>query len=145
MKTLSILARMEGLNASKGMCSLVKTHQCGQGLKIIDLDIYYYSFFVQEGLSQQCAEAMVETINRATVCAYHVAATQYCETEVQAKCVKWLERRLTSETSVSLLKEIRWDITLSRFTALRSSRHYIITLQQTARPQLVPRSSRLTV
>ena len=71
---------------------------------------------MQEGLSQQCAEAMIETINRATVCAYHLAATQYCETEVQAKCVKWLERRLTSETSVSLLKEIRWDITLSRFT-----------------------------
>ena len=69
---------------------------------------------------------MVETINRATVCAYHVAATQYCETEVQAKCVKWLERRLTSETSVSLLKEIRWDITLSRFTVLGSSRHYIL-------------------
>ena len=65
-------------------------------------------------MSQQCAEAMIETINRATVCAYHVAATQYCETEVQTKCVKWLERRLTSETSVSLLKEIRWDITLSR-------------------------------
>ena len=65
-------------------------------------------------MSQQCAEAMIETINRATVCAYHVAATQYCETEVQIKCVKWLERRLTSETSVSLLKEIRWDITLSR-------------------------------
>lgn len=63
-------------------------------------------------MSQQCAEAMIETINRTTVCAYHVAATQYCETEVRAKCVKWLERRLTSETSVSLLKEIRWDITL---------------------------------
>ena len=74
-------------------------------------------------MSQKCAEAMVETINRATVCAYHAAATHYCETEVRAKCVKWLERRLTSETSVSLLKEIRWDITLSRFTVLGSSRH----------------------
>lgn len=63
-----------------------------------------------EGLSQQCAEAMIETINRATVCAYHVAATQYCETEVQTKCVKWLERRLTSETSVSLLKEISVEL-----------------------------------
>ena len=50
----------------------------------------------------------METINRATVCAYHVAATQYCEVQVQSKCVEWLERRLTSETSVSLLKDIRW-------------------------------------
>ena len=97
-------------------------------------------------MSQQCAEAMIETINRATVCAYHVAATQYCETEVQTKCVKWLERRLTSETSVSLLKEIRWDITLGRghLATKKSTHHYIITLK-TARPQLVPRSSRLTV
>lgn len=63
-----------------------------------------------EGLSQQCAEAMIETINRATVCAYHAAATQYCEVKVQSKCVEWLERRLTSETSVSLLKDISIEL-----------------------------------
>lgn len=59
-----------------------------------------------EGLSEQCSEVMMETINRATVCTYQVAATQYCETQVQSKCVEWLERRLTSETSVTLLKDI---------------------------------------
>ena len=62
---------------------------------------------LQEGLSEQCSEVMMETINRATVCTYQVAATQYCETQVQSKCVEWLERRLTSETSITLLKDIR--------------------------------------
>ena len=66
-----------------------------------------YLDFSQEGLCQQCVEAMIETIQRETVCAYHTAATQYCETVLQRKCVEWLERRLTSETSVSLLADIR--------------------------------------
>lgn len=64
-------------------------------------------YCLQEGLSQQCAEAMMETINRATVCAYHAAATQYCEAQVQRTCLEYLERRLTSETTVCLLKDIR--------------------------------------
>lgn len=58
------------------------------------------------GLSEKCAEVMMETINRATVCTYCLAATQYCEATVKSKCVEWLERRLTSETSISLLKDI---------------------------------------
>ena len=62
---------------------------------------------LQEGLCQQCTEAMMETINKTTVCTYYAAATQYCEDQLQTKCVEWLERRVTSETSVTLLKDIR--------------------------------------
>ena len=50
---------------------------------------------------------MMETINKTTVCTYYAAATQYCEDQLQTKCVEWLERRVTSETSVTLLKDIR--------------------------------------
>lgn len=63
-----------------------------------------------EGLCQQCSQAMMETINKSTVCAYYAAATHYCEAELWTKCVEWLERRLTSETSVSLLKDISIEL-----------------------------------
>lgn len=63
-----------------------------------------------EGLCQQCSQAMMETINKSTVCAYYAAATHYCEAELRTKCVEWLERRLTSETSVSLLKDISIEL-----------------------------------
>lgn len=55
---------------------------------------------------------MMETINKTTVCTYYAAATLYCEETLQTKCVEWLERRLTSETSVTLLKDIRWVQTI---------------------------------
>lgn len=63
-----------------------------------------------EGLCQQCTEAMMETINKTTVCTYYAAATQYCEDQLQTKCVEWLERRVTSETSVTLLKDISIEL-----------------------------------
>ena len=59
---------------------------------------------------------MMETINKTTVCTYYAAATLYCEETLQTKCVEWLERRLTSETSVTLLKDIRWVQTIVQAT-----------------------------
>jgi len=50
------------------------------------------------------------------VCTYYAAATLYCEETLQTKCVEWLERRLTSETSVTLLKDIRWVQTIVQRT-----------------------------
>ena len=85
-------------------------------------------YCLQEGLSQQCAEAMMETINRATVCAYHAAATQYCEAQVQRTCLEYLERRLTSETTVCLLKDIRW-VSKGWFRWCQSTVSQSITIQ----------------
>ncbi|XP_031565916.1 germ cell-less protein-like 1 [Actinia tenebrosa] len=63
-----------------------------------------------ESLSSQCAEFMQDTINNHTVCEYISAARQYGETEVEKKCLEWLERRLTSSWTVALLKEISTEL-----------------------------------
>ena len=63
--------------------------------------------FVQDGLLASCAEMMIEKLGNETVCRYYAAAIQYGQQSVEAKCLEWLERRLTSSATVELLRNIR--------------------------------------
>lgn len=70
--------------------------------------IIFCCHFSQDNLVTHCSQLMKETINSQTVCQYYTAAKRYGETELETKCIEWLERGLTSIWTVSLLKEIRF-------------------------------------
>ena len=79
--------------------------QCGNWLTLTNS--CFSGLVNKDGLLEKCSEIMVENINADTVCRYYTAAVQYGQLSVVNKCVQWLERRLTSTTTVKLLKEIR--------------------------------------
>ncbi|XP_043939065.1 germ cell-less protein-like 1 [Protopterus annectens] len=60
-----------------------------------------------DGLIQQCAETMKETIGSKTVCSYHTAAGTYGLENVKKKCLEWLLNNLLTHQNVDLFKELR--------------------------------------
>ncbi|KAI8521895.1 Germ cell-less protein-like 1 [Branchiostoma belcheri] len=63
-----------------------------------------------DGLIQQCADIMKETISSKTVCSYHQAAMMYGQGEVTNRCLDWLEKNLMAQQSIPLLKELSVDL-----------------------------------
>jgi hypothetical protein len=51
---------------------------------------------------------MIENLSHGSVCRYYAAAIQYGQQSVETKCLEWLERRLTSNATVELLRNIRY-------------------------------------
>ncbi|XP_071482144.1 germ cell-less protein-like 1 [Diadema antillarum] len=63
-----------------------------------------------EGLIQQCADIMTETISPKTVCSYYSAATSYGLQQVAKSCLEWLELNLMVAQKPALLREISPDL-----------------------------------
>ncbi|XP_074650673.1 germ cell-less protein-like 1 [Tubulanus polymorphus] len=59
-----------------------------------------------DGLIQQCADTMRETISAKTVCSYYDASLVYGCQNITKKCIDWLEMNLMTTQSASLLREI---------------------------------------
>nr|XP_054773140.1 germ cell-less protein-like 1 [Lytechinus pictus] len=63
-----------------------------------------------EGLIQQCADIMTETISPKTVCSYHSAATSYGLQQVAKSCFEWLELNLMVAQKPTLLRELSCEL-----------------------------------
>ncbi|XP_064636179.1 germ cell-less protein-like 1 [Lineus longissimus] len=63
-----------------------------------------------EGLIQQCADTMKETISSKTVCSYCDASYMYGLLQVTKKCKEWLEKNLMTSQNATLLREISYDL-----------------------------------
>ncbi|EDO42633.1 predicted protein [Nematostella vectensis] len=63
-----------------------------------------------DSLNMQCCDAMLETINASTVCAYYAAAQVYGELAVEKRCMQWFERRICSSWTVQLLQNMSIDL-----------------------------------
>lgn len=59
-----------------------------------------------DGLIQQCANIMQETISSATACFYHTASITYGLQIVQQSCIEWLEKNLLASQNVKLLTSL---------------------------------------
>eukprot|EP00118_Oscarella_pearsei_P004116 m.17109 g.17109 ORF g.17109 m.17109 type:complete len:470 (+) comp27320_c0_seq3:51-1460(+) len=66
--------------------------------------------FHLEGLLQQCADFMSDHVDPETVCGFHQAAHQYAVEAVESQCFEWLQERLLTIQSVSLLREVSEDL-----------------------------------
>ena len=53
------------------------------------------TMFQLDGLIEQCAQVMLETLNTETVVQYYIAAHEYGLTELKNECVNWLLVNLT--------------------------------------------------
>ncbi|XP_072038350.1 germ cell-less protein-like 1 [Amphiura filiformis] len=63
-----------------------------------------------DGLIQQCADIMTDTISPKTVCSYHAAATAYGLQGVACSCLEWLESNLMDVQRASLLRELSLEL-----------------------------------
>ncbi|XP_033119647.1 germ cell-less protein-like 1 [Anneissia japonica] len=80
-----------------------------------------------DGLIQQCADIMTDTICLSTVCSYHTSSSTYGIQHTLLSCFEWLERNLMmTTTNISLLKEISVDLMKS---LINSSNLFVLQVE----------------